>query len=132
MLRLALTLPILLSACLKDETVSGYAAGGVTWRLQEISGEPFAATATLRFPAEGRVEGAGPCNTYRAQLAVPYPWFGLEDIAVTKRACVDLGDEAQFFDALKAMTLAEVSGPVMILSNDAGDEMVFRAESSQD
>ncbi|MBC7178797.1 MAG: META domain-containing protein, partial [Roseovarius sp.] len=38
-----------------------------------------------------------------------------------------LAEEALYLTALAEMTLVEVLGDVMILSNDAGREMVFRA-----
>ena len=50
----------------------------------------------------------------------------IEDVAATKRACPDLAAENAYFTALQSMTLSEVLGNVLILSNDAGDEMVFR------
>ena len=49
-------------------------------------------------------------------------------IAATRRACGELDAEAAFFAALADVSLAEVSGPVLALSNEAGVEMVFRAE----
>ncbi|MCP3969788.1 MAG: META domain-containing protein [Rhodobacteraceae bacterium] len=127
MLRLVLTLPILLSACLKDESVSGYADPGAVYRLGELSGAEFTARATISFPGAGEVRGQGPCNSYSARQTVPYPWIRIEALAATRRACPELVDEAAFFGALEAMTLAEVAGGVLILSNDEGAEMVFRA-----
>ena len=57
---------------------------------------------------------------------MPYPWIKIENIAATKRACPDLAAESAYFTSLQAMTLSEVLGDVLILSNDEGDEMVFR------
>lgn len=128
MLRLFLTLPILLTACLKDEGVSGYADRGAVYRLTELNGAPFPARATIGFPGPGEVRGAAPCNSFRARQTAPLPWFRLEDLAATERGCADLPAEAAFFEALRSMTLAEVSGDVLLLSNDAGGEMVFSAQ----
>jgi len=111
-----------------DETVAGYAPDGVNWRLIELSGDPFPATATLQLLAKGKVTGAGPCNRFSARQTAPYPWFALTAIAATKRACPDLELEAEFFGALETMTLSEVSGTLLILTDDAGDQMVFEAE----
>lgn len=127
MLKLWLTLPILLSACLKDETVAGYADPELVYLLEEVDGEPYPERATISFPEPGRVAGQAPCNSYSASLTAPYPWFAVDTIAATRRACPALAHEAAFFEALRAATLIEVSGPVLILSNDAGLEMVFRA-----
>ncbi len=122
---LALVLPIVGCA---DETVSGYADPDATYRLVEISGTPFAAQATIAFPEEGRVRGEAPCNRWSATQSVPYPWFKLGPIAATKRACPDLEAEARFLTMLGEMTLVEVQGPVLILSDDQGRAMVFEAE----
>jgi len=113
--------------CTGDETVSGYGAAGTTWRLVELDGARFPARATLTFPEEGRIAGDGPCNAFTADQTAPYPWFDAERIAATRRACPDLDAEAAFFSALEAMTLAEVAGDVLILSNDTGRQMVFNA-----
>lgn len=123
-----LSATLTLSGCFKDETLTGYGAGGVTWELTEMDGSKFPATATLRFPEKGRISGKAPCNAFNGTQSAPYPWFKAENIASTKRACPDLVLENRFFTALGAMTLAEISGDTFVLSNDAGREMVFRAK----
>ncbi|MEM9342924.1 MAG: META domain-containing protein [Pseudomonadota bacterium] len=123
----ALLIPLLLGYC-ADETISGYAEPTVTYRLVEIDGAAFAASATISFPDEGKIAGSGPCNTYSATQSAPYPWFAVGPIAATKRVCPELEAEAAFFTALSEMSLSEVAGPVLILSNDAGREMVFQAD----
>ena len=128
MVRFALPLFALSFLGCADETVSGYADPAASYRLVEIEGQAFAARATITFPEEGRVAGEAPCNRWSAVQAVPYPWFELGPIAATKRACSALEDEGRFFAMLSAMTLAEVQGPVLILSDDDGREMVFEAE----
>ncbi len=128
MLRLALLLPLLsLFQCNKDETVAAYGAADQTWALQEIDGQPFGASALLRFPEEGRIEGNAPCNTYSATLNAPYPWFEIADLVATRAACAGLEAEGFYFAALMAMTQSEVSGDVLILRNEDGHEMVFKA-----
>ena len=129
MIRSALILPAIfgLWSC-SDETLSGYGAAGVVWELEELDGQAAPARATLSFPQEGQIQGEAPCNQFSGQQTVPYPWFKAENIAATRRACPHLQAEAAFFAALSEMTLAEVAGNVLILRNDAGREMVFRAE----
>ncbi|WP_281823375.1 META domain-containing protein [Jannaschia rubra] len=124
----ALLLLSLLAACRGDETISGYADPATVWRLTELDGAPFDARATLTFPAQGKVAGQAPCNTFTATQGVPLPWIEIRDIASTRMACPDLAQETRFLDALRAMTLAEVAGDVLILGTDEGHEMVFRAE----
>ena len=111
----------------KDETVTGYGGAEAVWHLESLDGAAFPARATLMFPAEGELAGEAPCNTYSGRQTVPYPWFAAEAVAATKRACPKLAEEALYLTALAEMTLVEVLGGVMILSNDAGREMVFRA-----
>lgn len=110
-----------------DETISGYADPTAVYQLVTLDAAPFSAEATITFPEEGQVAGSGPCNRWSASQAVPYPWFELGPVLSTKRACPALAEESALFAALAEMTLAEVQGPVLILSNDAGREMVFEA-----
>ncbi|WP_237096223.1 META domain-containing protein [Nereida sp. MMG025] len=114
-------------ACQNDETLSAYGAAGKTWVLTELDGAAFPARATLEFPQAGELAGQAPCNRFFGAQTVPYPWFKAENIAATKMACPDLPAEGQFLTALSEMTLSEVLGDTMILSNDAGREMVFKA-----
>ena len=96
--------------------------------LTEIDGQAFPARASIAFPEPGRAAGEAPCNSWSAEQTAPYPWLELGPIASTRMACPDLGQESIFFQSLEAMTLAEVQGPILILSNDAGLEMVFRTQ----
>lgn len=116
-----------LSAC-ADESISGYADPQAVYRLVELSGVSFEARATIGFPEKGRIAGQAPCNSYSGSQTAPYPWFSPGPIAATRRACADLGAEGAYFKALQSARLAEVSGDVLILSNEDGLEMLFRAE----
>jgi heat shock protein HslJ len=115
----------LISACSGDETVAAYGGGGKTWKLQNLDGAPFSARATLTFPAPGQIAGNASCNSYHGAMTVPYPWFDTGTLAVTRRACPDMASEAAFLEALQDMSFSEVSGEVLILSNEAGREMIF-------
>ncbi|MEO0944455.1 MAG: META domain-containing protein [Pseudomonadota bacterium] len=119
---------LFLSAC-TDETISGFVDTEATYRLTSIDGIAFDAPATIAFRKQGRATGTAPCNNWSADQLVPYPWFELGPVAATKRACPDLDKEQQFFQALSEMTLAEISGAVLILSNDDGREMEFKAQT---
>lgn len=128
MIRLILTLSLLaLFQCDKDETVATYGAADRTWELQQIDGQAYEARALLRFPESGRIEGNAPCNSYSGKMDAPYPWFEVTDIAATRAACAGLEAEGMYFAALLTMTQSEVSGDVLILRNDDGHEMVFKA-----
>ena len=116
---LAFTLLSLIPACQADETLR-------VWTLSEINGQPFPARATLTLSEKGAISGKAPCNRYSASMTVPYPWFEAGPIRSTKMACPDLTAEAQFFEALGAMTLSEVLGNVLILNTPEGRKMVFK------
>ena len=111
-----------------DESISGYADPAAVYRLSEIDGTPFTARATITFPEAGAARGDAPCNVWSAKQSAPYPWLELGPIAATRRACPEMPAEQHFLGSLAEMTLAEVQGPVLILSNDKGREMVFRAD----
>lgn len=123
---LALGALAFLPSC-KDETLTGYVQGANAFALEEVNGQPFPARATIDLSQEGRISGQAPCNSYFAAQTAPYPWFEVTAIGASKRACPDLAAEGAFFKALSSMTLSEISGPVLILTNEAGGKMVFRA-----
>ena len=128
MMRLILTLPLLaLFQCDRDETVAAYGAADQTWALQEIDGQPFEASALLQFPEDGKITGNAPCNSYNGTLSAPYPWFEITNLTATRAACSGLEAEGVYFAALLTMTQSEVSGDILILRNDDGHEMIFRA-----
>ncbi|MBU2992615.1 META domain-containing protein [Octadecabacter sp. 1_MG-2023] len=116
-----------LAACQGDESVSKFTDPEAEYQLAEIDDAPFTALATISFPEEGRVEGQAPCNRYFATQTAPYPWFALEGIGATRMACENLAAESAFFAALEVMTLSEVQGGTLILSNVDGRSMVFKA-----
>lgn len=113
-------------------THSPYAAPGEVWQLIELDGAPFSASATLEFPEIGQLVGNAPCNRYRAEMWAAYPWFKLDNIAATRRACPDLALETRFFDTLKSMNLSEADGDVLILTGDGRRSMVFRRAATSD
>lgn len=117
-----------IAQCTADETLTGYAPQNTVFALREIDGAPYAAVATLTLPERGMIAGQAPCNAYSTAITVPYPWFRVEAIAATKRACPSLAAETVFFDALAQMTLAEWSGDILVLSSETGREMVFEAQ----
>nr|WP_120502596.1 META domain-containing protein [Roseovarius sp. EL26] len=125
---LAFVLLAALTQCASDETLAAYGGAEATWHLRDIDGEPSQTNATLLFPAPGVVSGSGPCNSYHGQQTAPYPWFEAKNISTTKRACPDLAAEGRYLKSLRAMTLSEIAGDTLILSNDAGREMIFQAQ----
>lgn len=117
------------SGCIGDETLTQYGAEG-SWQLTQINDRPFEAVATITFEPGGQLHGDGPCNAYSGQQTAPYPWFELSPLRATRRACADLTAEHAYFSALQSMSLSEVSGDVLILSNDQGDRLLFNRLSA--
>lgn len=118
----------LLAACQRDETVKAFGASDKVWRLVELDDTEVGFNATLTFPETGKIAGHAPCNAYSGSMTVPYPWFEAGPLAATRMACPDLSAEAAFFKALGEMSLSEVLGDTLLLSNDAGRTMVFKAD----
>ncbi|MEX0318515.1 MAG: META domain-containing protein [Ruegeria sp.] len=128
MLRLLPILPLMaLFQCGGDETVAAYGAADRVWTLQEIDGRPLGANVTLTLPEPGQIAGKAPCNSYSGTLDAPYPWFEVKDLIATRAACPELEAEGTYFAALMVMTQSEVSGDILVLRNEAGNEMVFKA-----
>jgi heat shock protein HslJ len=126
-LLLVLCLFAALPACSSDETLAAYGAADTDWQLIQIDGAAFRATASIRFAPAGVVTGRAPCNGFNAVQTAPYPWFALENVAITRAACPDLAQEHAFMTALEQMTLAETAPGTLLLSNEAGREMLFHA-----
>lgn len=126
MYRFLLVTFLLLAACNKDETVSGFVDPAQTYRLIEIDGVPFSASATIQFPEPGQVNGNGPCNSYGGEQFAPYPWLEFGPLRTTRRDCNDRDAEHRFFAALSNMTEVEVFADTLVLRSE-DREMVFTA-----
>lgn len=118
-----------LAGCRADETVTAYGGADKLWVLESLDGKPYRDRATLEFPEPGQISGRAPCNSFSAAQTAPYPWIEIGPIAATRKACPALAAESAFLTALSEMTLVEVLGDTMILSNDAGRQMIFKAAS---
>lgn len=123
-----LLLIALLAGCGADETVSGVVSPETVFLLESIADAPFAAKATITFPGAGKVLGEAPCNRWSAAQSLDFPLVKIGPILSTKRACAQQADEAAFFAALETMRRVDATGRVLILSDNAGTEMVFRAQ----
>ncbi len=114
-----------LGGCDPSETLARYGGRDFEWHLVEMDGIAARFEATMTFGYHGTVLGNGPCGPYAARLELPYPWFGLEMIETAQAGCAQSADQQAYFEALGVMTLGEVSGTSLVLSNDAAREMVF-------
>jgi len=112
------------AACQPDETLTVYGGEGI-WHLNRINGQEFDASASIELHNNGKITGQGPCNHFQGTVAVPYPWFKVDNLQITGMACEDMSQETQFWVALTSMELVEISGTTLILSNEAEEEMIF-------
>lgn len=127
---LALLALLVLNGCRRDESVAAYAGYGRVWQLTTVDTSPAPGEATIAFKRRGRVSGSTGCATYSARQSASYPWFELGGLEVEARVCPQsaaLSDSA-FFDALKAASFAEVSGSVLILTDESGAALVFEGQ----
>ncbi|MCH2094682.1 MAG: META domain-containing protein [Rhodobacteraceae bacterium] len=116
-----------LSACGGDESVYSYGAANTVWALEQIDGHAVPYLATMVFPKPGYVSGQTPCGSFAGLQTAPYPWFEAKIPPPRTQPCETRAAEDRFFETLAQMTLSEVSGPLLVLSNDAGTQMVFSA-----
>ena len=126
MMRISLILLSILTACFKDETVSGQTGDADVWILEAMNKVNVATHITITFPKEGHIAGQAPCNRYFGLQTLPLPWFEVKDLGATKMACPTLDLERRYFDALQKMTTVEVVGNTLILRDDTGGVLVFR------
>ncbi len=125
MMRISLILLSILTACFKDETVSGQTGDTGAWVLKTINGTPIISRVTIAFPKEGTITGQAPCNRYFGKQTAPLPWFEVKELGATKMACPQLDLEVQYFNLLQEMTTVEVVQDMLILRSDTGKSMVF-------
>ncbi|MBJ6372683.1 META domain-containing protein [Sedimentitalea sp. CAU 1593] len=114
-----------LTGCAGDETLTAYGADHRVWRLVEVKGDTRPPPLLLTFAAAGQIQGRTACGEFAGELAAPYPWFEIRPVPRSTPPC---RADATVLSALAGMTQSEVSGDVLILRNDSGGEMVFRAD----
>ena len=95
---------LILSGCLKDESVSGQTDSDEIWHLVAVNGSKTDGNYTLQFPERGKLSGAGPCNDYQAQQTAPLPWFEVKNLKDTGKSCDQIGSEKNYLETLTRMT----------------------------
>lgn len=121
-----------LMGCSGDETVYAKGAGARVWSLDQINGAQAASDLSIMFGTRGRVTGQGLCHDFAGKQTAPYPWFALESLTSTASRCDSDLQSGPIISALMRMNVSEVSGNLMILSNEVGEEMVFTAAPAAD
>ena len=124
-MRISLIILSILTACFKDETVSGQTEGADIWLLKTLNGTNVTTRITISFPEQGHIAGQAPCNQYFGLQTVPLPWFKVTELTASKMACPAFELEAQYFNLLQDMTTAEIIKDMLILRSDTGKSLMF-------
>lgn len=81
---------------------------------QAVVGLLTGSTITMRFGADGKVNGSAGCNDYDGSYSVTAKAIKITDIGVTKKACTEpvgvMEQEAQFLNALKTVATFQREG----------------------
>lgn len=123
---LAMTAILGVAACDPSDTVTKHGGMAYDWQLTEVDGTPVDYSATIAFGPHGSVNGSGPCNGFSATQSKPYPWIAIQIEFVEELYCSDIDEEEAYLGSLMEMTLVEVSGDSLVMSNDSGREMAFK------
>jgi len=117
---------LLLIACGPDETVSAFGSDD-DYILQSMNGSEVSVPISINISEPGQISGRAPCNSYSAAQTAPYPWFELGPVLSTRATCSEQALENKYLAKLATMKISEVSDPVLILSNDAKETLVFQS-----
>jgi heat shock protein HslJ len=126
MTRIFLLALLFLSACGKDEGISGYTDTNAVWGLVQMNGREVPVGITLAFPSRGKLTGRAPCNSYSGAQKAPLPWFEAASVVSTKRACPQMSLETEYFTTLNAMQFSEATGDTLVLNADSGLTLMFK------
>lgn len=122
-LKATLWAPLVMMGC-----ISPAASGEITgqeWQLIARQGEPVAWTATLALGADGTAYGQAPCNRFFGTSTATLPALALTDLGATRMACPDLAAESDYFQALAAVTMAEIRQGHLFLTGPEGRVLEF-------
>ncbi len=122
MTRLLPALTLALAAACTPALATGI---GGEWHLVGIEGSRAPAAATIVFAADGKVSGKAPCNRYFGSYSGELPDIALSPLGATRMACDQLEAEAAYFEALQAMTRAEVDQDHLFLIGAKGGVLEF-------
>ena len=131
MIRFASPLALLgLAACVMSAPETEVPEGnwllpGTTWKLVELGGAPYPASATATLTEDGRIVGQAPCNTYNAKYVGHWPDLSFEAVATTRATCPDLEVEQLFFATIDKVNHAELLSDSLLLTGPDGASLRF-------
>ena len=90
---------------------------GTTWRLVDLSSAAALTdvAATLSFPEEGRIAGAGSCNRFFGSVKLTGDAMEIGGVGSTKMACPEpiMGQERKYLEALQAAQRYTIEGTTL-------------------
>lgn len=98
---------------------------GGEWHLVGFEGQRAPAPLSITFTADGKVSGKAPCNRYFGSYQGTLPGISLSPLGATRMACDQLEIETAYFQALQAMTNAEVTDEHLFLIGPEGRVLEF-------
>lgn len=131
MIRLATPLACLgLAACVFSATETEVPEGnwllpGTTWKLVELGGAPYPATATATLTEDGRISGQAPCNSFNANYVGRWPDLSFESVATTRATCPEIEAEGRFFATMDRVNHAELLSDSLLLTGPDGASLRF-------
>lgn len=129
MTRLLPALTLALAAACSPALATGI---GGEWHLVGIEGNRAPAAATIVFATDGKVSGKAPCNRYFGSYSGELPEIALSPLGSTRMACDQLETEAAYFEALQAVTKAEVADEHLFLIGPEGKVLEFARDPEDD
>ena len=95
------------------------------WRLERLNGETFPERATLDLTDPARATGQAPCNRWFATREGNPPDFRFGMFGATRRACIAMGPEQRYLDALAGVGAARLHDGRLILTGADGLSLEF-------
>jgi heat shock protein HslJ len=118
----------------KEQTVSGTALDGTSWRLATLNGQPALkdTTVTLNFAA-GKAVGTDGCNNYTGTYAADGTQIKFGQLASTMMACAEpiMTQASAYLQALGQAATYQANAKQLTLFDASGKELAtFTAQSS--
>lgn len=127
-----LTMSLFLMACSTPSTTSPAQIIGTTeWHLTQLNGTAIITPVVTLQLTDTTIGGQGFCNSYHGPLTIDGNTIKFDNIASTRRICVEDGvmqQEQAYFAALNEVATMSVDGTTLTLSNATGTTVLVYTE----
>lgn len=86
----------------------------------------------IQFKEDGSVAGFGGCNRFFGNYTYDDDRLEIGPLAATKKACLQLAQEQEFFNALETTKGVEATRLVLILKNESGETLMTLTRKDPD